>query len=101
MKLNPLRQAALFPIDRKSVRSCLNVRKRPVDAIFREAWQNGLASLPPEQRRGALAGATGHIAESLLEALLESYGYIPIHHFAGPGQHGVDLLLLTPDTIPL
>lgn len=98
MRLNPLREAALFSINRESVSSYLDVSERPVDGIFREACRNGLTSLPREQRRGALAGATGHVAESLLELLLEPYGYVPIHHFKGTGGHGVDLLLLTPDT---
>jgi hypothetical protein len=98
MRLSPLRRAVLFPLDRKSVNACLHFRKRPVDKVFWEAWRHGLASLPMEQRSGSLAGATGHIAESVIELLLEPYGYVPIHHFVGPGQHGVDLLFLTPDT---
>jgi hypothetical protein len=96
-RLDAMKQAAVFPIDRESVSSCLNARERPVDDVFEQAWRHGLASLPRERRTGALAGATGHVAESLVEILLEPYGFLPIHHFAGPGRHGVDLLLLTPD----
>jgi hypothetical protein len=50
-----------------------------------------------EKRRGALAGVTGHVAESAVEVLLEELGWVPVWHFVGPGRHGVDLLLLGPN----
>jgi hypothetical protein len=98
VKMHPMRKAALLPLDPELVESCLDLDNRPIDRIFSEAWRYGLPKLTPEQRRSGLAGATGHIAESLVELLLAPYGYIPIHHFVGPGRHGVDLLLVTPDT---
>jgi hypothetical protein len=44
----------------------------------------------------ALAGTTGHVAESVAELVLERCGWTPVWHFVGPGRHGVDLLLLGP-----
>jgi hypothetical protein len=53
-----------------------------------------LTALHPAERRGALGGVTGHVAESVVEIVLESLGWTPVWHFLGPGRHGVDLLLL-------
>jgi hypothetical protein len=55
-----------------------------------------LAALRPAARRGALAGVTGHVAESVTEVVLEAVGWTPVWHFAGPGRHGVDLPFLGP-----
>ena len=47
--------------------------------------------------RCAVASVTGHIAESAIEVLLDRLGWRVLWHFTGPGRHGVDLVLLTPD----
>ena len=53
-------------------------------------------ALVPAARRGALSGTTGHVAESVVEIILERCGWVPVWHFVGPGRHGVDLLMLGP-----
>jgi hypothetical protein len=67
-----------------------------VDATFALAFEHSLAALEPAARRGALGGVTGHIAESVVEVVMERLGWIPVSHFSGPGRHGVDLLMLGP-----
>lgn len=69
---------------------------RAGDGTFETALEQSLAALPPADRRGALAGVTGHVAESVAEIVLERAGWTPVWHFVGPGRHGVDLLLLGP-----
>jgi hypothetical protein len=69
---------------------------RPADVLFHRAWSDGLSALPPDERRGALATATGHIAESVAETLLERAGFTPLWHFIAGGQ-GVDLLMVDPE----
>lgn len=77
------------------VASCLNERSFK-DRVFARAWRGSLAALEPGERRGALGGVTGHVAESVTEVLFAAQGYYPVWHFVGPGRHGVDLLMLCP-----
>ncbi len=91
-----VRAASVFLLQRQVVRGCLKPRKRPTDRVFARAFDHSLAALEPGERRGALAGVTGHVAESVVEILLAEHGWIPVWHFVGPGRHGVDLLLLGP-----
>lgn len=65
-----------------------------LDRRFHEAWAASLARFPSGLRGGALAGVTGHVAESAVELLLVEWGYAPLEHHPGPGRHGVDLLML-------
>lgn len=95
MRLDSMRAATPFPIGPETIEGCLNLED-PRDRLFLTAWRRGLDSISPDARRGALLGVAGHVAESVVEVLLDAFGYTPIHHFAGPGLHGVDLLLLTP-----
>jgi hypothetical protein len=89
---SPLRSAVPFPIADQVVSECL----LDSDEAFRQAWRDSLASLPRRGRRGALLGAIGHIAESVVETIMVEVGYSPVWHFTGPGRHGVDLLMLAP-----
>lgn len=94
---HPVIQAPPLPLARSIVTSCLTPDKRPVDATFLKAFDHSLRALRSEERRGPLAGVTGHIAESVVEIVLEGLGWTPVWHFVGPGRHGVDLLMLGPD----
>ena len=67
-----------------------------MDARFHTAWTRSLGALERHERGGALAGVTGHVAESVVEVLLADIGYHPVWHFTGPGRHGVDLLMASP-----
>jgi hypothetical protein len=78
------------------VLECVDVAERPQDVPFATAFEQTLQALEPTLRRGALAGITGHVAESVTEVTLESLGWTPVWHFVGPGRHGVDLLMLGP-----
>jgi hypothetical protein len=90
-----LRAATPVVVDPADVRRCLD-RSAPADALFSRAFEGSLAELSPAERRGALAGVTGHVAESLVELILvEQVGFHPVWHLTGPGRHGVDLLMLT------
>jgi hypothetical protein len=91
---NPLRSATPFGLDRAHVESCL--LDGPADSQFARAWNDGLSAIPRDQRLGALAGVTGHIAESVVEQLLDDWGYAMLWHFANVGQLGIDLLALDP-----
>ena len=91
-----LNLATALLLDRSVVASCLDANARAGDATFEAAFAHSLAALRPAARRGALGGVTGHIAESVTEIVLESVGWTPVWHFAGPGRHGVDLLFLGP-----
>jgi hypothetical protein len=73
---------------------------RPADRLWQTAFEHGLSVLDASERRGALGGTTGHIAESVAELLLDELGYHVIWHFKGPsaGGHGIDLLEFNPDT---
>jgi hypothetical protein len=95
MARHPLRDATAFPLDPEIVESCLN-GQRPVDAVFRRAFRRSLAAVPPPLRPAALAGVTGHVAESVTEVILHELGYFPLWHFAATGGHGIDLAMLAP-----
>jgi hypothetical protein len=90
-----IRSAAPLPLNAGLVDSCLRTDQL-ADCRFERAWRESLTSLTPEERRGALAGATGHIAESVAELMLDDCGYALLWHFEGPGRHGIDLLALDP-----
>ncbi|WP_445149842.1 hypothetical protein [Baekduia sp. Peel2402] len=90
-----LRHATAHPLDRAVVAGCLDLSD-PVDARFHRAWTGSLAALPRHERGGALAGVTGHVAESVASILLVDAGCELLWQFSGPGRHGVDLVVLTP-----
>ena len=87
--------AAPFPLASTMVEGCLDLDQL-ADQVFARAWRGSLAALSPAERRGALAGVTGHVAESVVELLLAEVGYQLLWHFTGPGRHGVDLIVLCP-----
>jgi hypothetical protein len=91
-----LRSAPAIAFDGARVSACLDFSKRPGDLPFALAWTRSLRSLASHERGGALAGVTGHVAESVVELLLAELGYHAVHDFIGPGRHGVDLLMLFP-----
>src|SRR5207248_8099951 len=93
---HPVMYASALPLERSMVATCLDPDNRPGDATFQEAFERSLTALRSAERRGALGGVTGHVAESVVETLLEGVGWTPVWHFLGPGRHGVDLLLLGP-----
>jgi hypothetical protein len=88
--------ATALPLERSAVTACIDPAERLSDATFQRAFERSLAALHPAARRGALGGVTGHVAESVVEIVLESLGWTPVWHFLGPGRHGIDLLLLGP-----
>jgi hypothetical protein len=90
-------QATAFPLAREIVENCLKSHL-PGDPLFKRAWRKTLAALEPSERRGALGGVTGHVAESVVEVIFVDAGYHAVWHFVGPGRHGVDLLMLCPTT---
>jgi hypothetical protein len=90
-----LRQATPFTVDRAIVAGCLDL-SCPSDRLFARAWRSGPGSLVRAER-SAVAGVTGHVAESVTEVLLDQLEWRPLWHFTGPGRHGIDLALLTPD----
>ncbi len=89
-----LRSSTPFDLDGDLVADCL--LDAEADRLFAAAWEHGFASLPQGQRRRALLGVMGHIAESVVAAMLAELGYAPIWQFRGPGRHGVDLIMLAP-----
>src|SRR5581483_2802607 len=89
-------RSAALPLARGLVADCLDLKERPAGGVFAAAFERSLAALAPAARQGALAGITGHVAESVAEVVLEGAGWTPVWHFVGPGRHGVDLLLLGP-----
>src|SRR5207244_3749310 len=93
---SPLAPARPLPLERELVLDCVDVKERPQDLPFAAAFEQTLQTLEPAVRRGALAGITGHVAESVTELMLERLGWTPVWHFVGPGRHGVDLLMLGP-----
>jgi hypothetical protein len=95
MPLAVLRRSAAFPISAEIVDGCLN-SEAPGDALFLRAWRSGIGSLSRSERN-AVAGVTGHVAESVAELMLDQLDWRVLWHFIGPGRHGVDLVLLTPD----
>ena len=88
-------EATAFLLDAEIVDRCLDEEK-PTDRLFLTAFASSLSSVDPSERRGSLAGVTGHVAESVVELLLDDLGYHMLWHFAGPGRHGVDLVALCP-----
>lgn len=75
------------------VSSCLDVSQE-LDRRFDTAWKRSLRALPKAQRSGALPGVTGHVAESVVESILDEHAFVPLAHHASAGRHGVDLLML-------
>ena len=66
------------------------------DRLFRRGWRHGCRTLSRAER-AIVAGVTGHVAESVVEVLLDEYGWSILWHFEGPGRHGVDVVALSPD----
>jgi hypothetical protein len=93
--VSAFRRAAALPIEEELVKSCLDLGQL-LDRLFDRAWRSGPALLSRNERC-AVAGVTGHVAESVVELLLDALGWRVLWHFVGPGRHGVDLLFLTPD----
>jgi hypothetical protein len=89
-----LRSARALPLERDLI-SRLTLDDE-LGRRFALACIGSLAALRPEERRGGLAGVTGHVGESIVEIVLAEHGWSPVWHFEGPGRHGVDLLLLGP-----
>jgi hypothetical protein len=87
--------AAALPLASAMVEGCLDL-DQVADRVFARAWRESLTALSPAERRGAPAGVTGHVAESVVELLLADLGYQLLWHFTGPGRHGVDLIVLCP-----
>ena len=90
-----MREASAFPFDTTLVEECLDLTCAK-DRLFDKGWRAGPAALTRAERC-AVAGVTGHIAESVTEVLLDRLDWRVLWHFTGPGRHGVDLLFLTPD----
>ena len=90
-----LRRASAFGLDTAVVMECLDPASAK-DRLFAKGWRSGPASLTRADRC-AVAGVTGHVAESVIEVLLDRLDWRVLWHFTGPGRHGVDLLFLTPD----
>src|SRR5579859_322506 len=95
MRSAALRQAAVFSLDAAIVGGCLDLSSAR-DRLFARGWRSGPASLTRAERC-AVAGVTGHIAESVTEVLLDRLDWRVLWHFTGPGRHGVDLVFVTPD----
>jgi hypothetical protein len=83
-----------FELTESFVESCLDAGSAR-DRLFLSAWRGGLGRLT-RRERAQIAGVTGHVAESLVELVLEPLGWVPLWHFSGPGGHGVDLVFLAP-----
>jgi hypothetical protein len=75
------------------VSSCLD-ETAELDCRFSLAWTQSLKALPKAHRSGALPGVTGHVAESVVELILDEHGYVPLAHHPSAGRHGVDLVML-------
>jgi hypothetical protein len=88
-----LRASLAIPIEQQSVLSCLD-ESDELDRRFSLAWAQSLKALPRAHRSGALPGVTGHVAESVVELILDEHGYVPLAHHPSAGRHGVDLLML-------
>jgi hypothetical protein len=95
MHTSVMRQATAFRIEPALVEGCLDPAS-VADALFARGWRSGPASLTRGERC-AIAGVTGHVAESVTELLLDRLNWRVLWHFPGPGRHGVDLVFLTPD----
>jgi hypothetical protein len=90
-----LRSAQPIPFERDLVLGCLDPEKE-LDRRFARAFSGSLAALRPEERRGGLAGITGHVAEAVIESVLVEHRWNPVWDLPGSGLHGVDLLFLDP-----
>jgi hypothetical protein len=88
-----LRSSLAIPIEPHNVSSCLDDRDE-LDCRFSLAWTESLKALPKRHRSGALPGVIGHVAESVVELILDAHGYVPLAHHPSAGRHGVDLLML-------
>jgi len=80
LRISVMRQSTTFPIDAVVVGDCLDPASA-TGSLFARAWRSGPASLTRAEKC-AVAGATGHIAESVTEVLLdrqsgESFGISP------------------------
>ena len=64
--------AAAFPLASAIVDGGLDLGQ-VANQAFARAWRGSLVTLSPAERRGALAGVTGHVAESV-ELLLPGFG---------------------------
>jgi hypothetical protein len=95
MRSAVLRQASAFGLDAALVEACLDLACAK-DRLFARGWRCGPGSLTRAERC-AVAGVTGHVAESVAEVLLDGLDWRVLWHFTGPGRHGVDLIFLTPD----
>jgi DNA/RNA non-specific endonuclease len=95
MRTSVMRESAAFPLDAAAVGGCLDPASAS-DSVFARGWRSGPAGLTCAERC-AVAGVTGHVAESVTEILLDRLEWRVLWHFAGPGRHGVDLVFLTPD----
>lgn len=89
-----LRAAHPFHIADADIAALLGHDKR--DALFVRGWEEGSKRLT-RRERSAVAGVTGHIAESAAEEVLTKRGWYPLWHFATTGGHCVDLVMLSPD----
>lgn len=90
-----LRAATPLTLDRELVAACLDTTAPP-DRQFSRAWQDGCSVLSSAER-AAVAGVTGHVAESVVERLVAELDWSVLWHFSGPGRHGVDLVFVSPD----
>jgi hypothetical protein len=95
MRTAALRHSSAFHLDSALVEECLDLASTK-DQLFARGWRSGPASLTRAERC-AVAGVTGHVAESVTEKLLDRLGWRVLWHFTGPGRHGVDLVFLSPD----
>jgi Holliday junction resolvase-like predicted endonuclease len=89
-----LRRALALPVGPELVRACMV--DDPRDELFERAWVSGISTLSGRER-SAIAGVTGHVAESLAVVLLAEVGWHVLWQFATTGGHGIDLLMLSPD----
>jgi hypothetical protein len=95
MRSTALRRSSAFGLDATIIEDCLDPDS-VADRLFARGWRSGSASLTRAERC-AVAGVTGHVAESVTEVLLDRHGWRVLWHFIGPGRHGVDLVFLAPD----
>lgn len=96
-RLSGLRQASAFRLDAAVVEHCLDRTAAP-DVVFVKGWRTGPGALTRSERC-AVAGVTGHVAESVTEVLLDRLNWHVLWHFTGPGRHGVDLVFLAPGDV--
>ena len=95
MRSAALRQASAFGLDAALIEACFDLTCAK-DRLFARGWRSGPAILTRAERC-AVADVTGHMAESVIEVLLDRLDWRVLWHFTGPGRHGVDLVFLTPD----